>query len=201
MKGVVFFPPAVTLPELPGEAVIIDRIVVDGQEIDPRKFRVTVERGFEQITITPATAYLGNPANLKYEFNLNNSAKWQTLTGGSVVFSALSSGNNHITIRKRSGFGAKGYVYCHMDIYVPPAWWEHTGFYIAIFILLGLLFWLAIWLRTRYWKDRSQRFEEAVQNRTLELDEMILELERSEEKLSDHTRCECTIKIPDHLYR
>lgn len=185
MKGVVFFKPDVTLPELPDKPVIIDRIMVDGQEKNPGQYPITIERGFEQITITPATAYLGNAANLKYEFNLNNSEKWQALTGGSIVFSALSSGQNHVTIRKRSGFGKNGYVYGHLDIYVPPAWWEHTWFYIILIVLLSLLFWLAVWFRTRYWKRRSQRFEEGVQNRTLELNDMILELERSEEKLSE----------------
>ena len=185
MKGVVFFKPDVTMPELPDKPIIIDKVVVDGREKNPGQHPITIERGFEQMTITPATAYLGNSANLKFEFNLNNSGKWQALTGGSIVFSALSSGDNHVTVRKRSGFGKSGYVYCHLDIYVPPAWWDHTWFYMALLVLLGLLFWLAVWLRTRYWKHRSQRFEEGVQNRTLELNEIILELERSELKLGE----------------
>jgi signal transduction histidine kinase len=65
-----------------------------------------------------------------------------------------------------------------LDIYVLPAWWEHTWFYITLLIVLALLFWFVIKLRTRYWRQRSHVFEEAVQSRTLEL-------EQSEEKLRD----------------
>jgi signal transduction histidine kinase/ligand-binding sensor domain-containing protein len=185
MKGVVFFKPENTFPELPDRPIIIDRIEVDNQEIDVLKPSIQLKRGFERITITPATSHMGNDANLKYEFKLNKSPNWHTLTGGSIVFSALSSGENHVIIRKQSGFGKSGYVYCHLTIYVPPAWWQRTWFYIILLVLLGLLFWLAIWFRTRYWRHRSQRFEEGVQNRTLELNDMILEFERSEEKLSE----------------
>jgi signal transduction histidine kinase len=185
MKGAAFFKPESTFPELSDKPIIIDRMEVDNKAIDTRQPSVQLERGFERITITPATSHMGNDANLQYEFKLNNSSNWHTLTGGSIVFSALSSGHNKVTVRKRSGFGKNGYVYCTLAIYITPAWWEHTWFYIALIIVLALLLWFVIRLRTRYWRQRSQSFEEGVQNRTLELNSMVLELERSEEKLSD----------------
>jgi signal transduction histidine kinase len=185
MNGAVFFKPESTIPELPTGKIIIDRIVIDEQEINDKQHQITLKRDFERISITPVTAYFGNYVNLKYEYNLNNRTHWQTLTGESIIFSTLPSGHNYLTIRKRSGFGKNSYDYCRLDIYVLPFWWERTWFYITLAVLLGLIFWLILWLRTRYWKQRSQRFEEAVGNRTLDLNNMILELERSEEKLSD----------------
>jgi signal transduction histidine kinase len=185
MKGAVLFKPESTLPELSDGPIIIDRVEVDNREIATRQPSIELKRNFERITITPATLHLGNDANLQYEFKLNNSSNWHTLTGGSIVFSALSSGHNQVTIRKRSGFGKNGYVYCSLAIYVTPAWWERAWFYIVLVIVLALLLWFVIRLRTRYWRQRSQSFEEAVQNRTLELNSMVMELERSEEKLSD----------------
>jgi signal transduction histidine kinase len=185
MNGAVFFKPESTIPELPTGKIIIDHIVVDEQEINTEQPQIILKRNFERISITPVTAYFGNYTNLKYEFNLNNNVHWQTLTGENIIFSTLPSGHNYLTIRKRSGFGKSSYVYCTLDIYVIPAWWEHTWFYLILLVLLFLLFWMTVWFRTRYWKQRSQRFEEGVQNRTLELNDMILELERSEEKLSD----------------
>lgn len=185
MNGAVFFKPESTIPELPTRKIILDRIVVDEQEINIEQHQIILKRDFERISITPVTAYFGNYTNLKYEFNLNNKTHWQTLTGESVIFSTLPSGHNYLAIRKRSGFGKNSYVYCTLDIYVLPAWWEHTWFYLILLVLLFLLFWMTVWFRTRYWKQRSRRFEEGVQNRTLELNDMILELERSEEKLSD----------------
>lgn len=185
MNGVVFFKPESTIPELPVGKIIIDHIVVDEQEINSEQHPITLKRDFERISITPVTAYLGDYANLKYEFNLNKSPRWQKLTGESIIFSTLPSGHNYLTIRKRSGFGKNRYVYCTLDIYVLPAWWDHAWFYLILLILFFLLFWMAVWFRTRYWRHRSQRFEEGVHNRTLELNDMILELERSEEKLSE----------------
>lgn len=185
MNGVVFFKPSEVRPELPGGPILIDKVEVDGREVPFGGGPVRLKRNFRTLSITPVSAYMGNPANLKYEFRLSDNDDWQSMQNGRIVFSSLPSGHSRISIRKRTGFGTEGYEHCRFEIYVVPAWWETRWFYTGGAIGLVLLVGLIIRLRVRYWKRRNKALEAAVQDRTRDLKDIIHQLEHSERRLGE----------------
>ncbi|XZF15701.1 ATP-binding protein [Chitinophagaceae bacterium MMS25-I14] len=185
MNGVVFFRPSAIKAELPEEKFIIDKIEVDDREIISGTGSLVLNRNFKTLKITPVSAYMGNPANLKYEFRLNNDSEWRNTYAGSVILSSLPAGHNHIFIRRKAGFGLENYVTSELLIYVPPAWWQTRWFYILASVLLVMLIWLIIRLRVRHWKMRNQLLETAIQRRTQDLKDIIYDLEDSENRLGE----------------
>lgn len=185
INGVVFFNPSAMRPELPEGTIIIDKLEVDDKEINPGEGRVSLNRNFRTLKVTPTSAYMGNPANLKYEFRLNDDVEWRSTYNGSVILSSLPVGNNEIFIRKKTGFGEDNYTTCSLLLYVPPAWWETRGFYAAVLLGLIVLVWLTTRLRVRYWKKRNALLEAAVGNRTQDLKDIVHDLERSENMLGE----------------
>lgn len=185
MNGIVFFNPSELVAELPGSPILIDKVEADGKEVAFGKGEVRLERDFRTLSITPVSAYLGTSGNLKYEFRLNDAGEWQSMRNGNVVFSSLPSGYNRISIRKRAGFGDDNYRSCRLVVYVVPAWWETRWFYGLSAIGVVLLVTLVIRLRVRYWKRRNRTLAVAVQNRTLDLQNIIRDLEQSERRLGE----------------
>lgn len=185
MEGVVFFNPSKIKPELPDGRFIIDKLEMDDKEITPLKGLVTLNRTFRTFKITPVSAYMGDPANLQYEFRINNDSGWNKTYNGSVFLSSLPVGHNHISIRKKAGFGGANYYTQELMVYVPPAWWQTQWFYISAGILLILLVWLIIRLRVRHWKKRNALLETAIQRRTEDLKDIINDLEHSENRLGE----------------
>lgn len=185
LNGVVFFRPSVTRPELPQGQIIIDKLEVDDRELPLGGGPVTLSRNFRTLKITPVSAYMGNPANQKYEFRLNNDADWRNTYDGAVILSSLPSGHNEIYIRKKIGFGNNQEVRYKLSLYVPPAWWQTLWFYCAAFAGLLLLVWLITRLRVRHWRRRNALLEAAIQHRTQDLKQAIGDLERSENRLGE----------------
>lgn len=184
LNGIVFFRPSGLDPELPVAPVLVDKVEVDGREV---MFDETIrlERSFRTLSITPVSAYMGTPGNLKYEFRLNDGGEWQSMKNGNVVFSSLPSGYSRISIRKRAGFGAGNYRSCRVVVYVTPAWWETHLFYVLIVTGMALLVGLVIRLRVRYWKRRNKALARAVESRTRDLQNIIRDLEHSERRLGE----------------
>ena len=184
MNGVVFFKPQTILTELPDNKVIIDKVEVDGKEV-PAEGTIKLNRKFRTLTIIPASAYMGNPANLKYEYRLNDDAEWSHTNNGVVILSALPNGYNHIYIRKKAGFGKGNHIDCELVFYMPPAWWQTGWFYVSALAGLILLVWLVIRIQVRRWKKQNRLLEIAVRNRTQDLKTVIRDLERSENSLGE----------------
>ncbi|XZF16696.1 ligand-binding sensor domain-containing protein [Chitinophagaceae bacterium MMS25-I14] len=185
LNGVVFFRPSAVKAELPDSKVIIDKLEVDGKEVNTDAGRVALNRDFRTLRITPVSAYMGNPANLKYEFRLNNDTDWISAYNSVVTFTSLPSGNNKIFIRKRTGFDRNSYTGCLLVIYVPPAWWQTPWFFFSALAGLILLVWLITRMRVRYWKKRNRLLEATVEHRTHDLKNIIHDLERSENRLGE----------------
>lgn len=185
MNGVIFFKPSAIKPELPEEKFIIDKLEVDDKEITPLNGVVTLNRKFKTFKITPVSAYMGDPANQKYEFHLNGDSDWSNTYNGAIILSSLPTGHNNIFIRKKAGFGKEHYMICNLRIYVPPAWWQTPCFYISAGILLIVLIWLIIRVRVHHWKKRNLLLEAAIQRRTQDLKDVIHNLEHSENRLGE----------------
>lgn len=185
MNGVVFFKPGEMHPELPDAPVIIDKVEVNGQEINIDSTPVIIPRNFSTLTITPASAYLGNAWNLRFEFSVDDGLTWQEIRDGNIEFSAFDPGHHTVIIRKVAGFGTGNYTTHRLPLYFPPAWWQTGWFYAGMVLILIVLVWLIVQARVRYWKRRNRVLEVAVQDRTEELKTIIHDLERSENNLGE----------------
>jgi signal transduction histidine kinase len=182
MNGVVFFKPAGIPPELPDNKVIIDKVEVDGQEMQAEGL-IRLNRKFRTLKIIPGSAYMGNIANLTYQFKVNDDADWSNTYNGAVILSSLPNGHNHIYIRKKAGFGVGNHIDYELTFYIPPAWWQTRWFFISAFTALIIVVWLIIRIRVHRWKKRNRLLEMAVHSRTEDLKTVIRDLERSENSL------------------
>lgn len=185
LNGVVFFRPADIRPELPESRIIIDKLEVDDRDVPLTASHLSIRRGFRSLKITPVSAYMGNPANLKYEFRLNDDEKWSKTYNGAVILSSLPPGHNKIVIRKKAGFGSVNHTGYELVLYVPPALWQTNAFYIAVVLALILLLWLIPRLRVRHLEKRNRLLETAIHNRTQDLKDIVHDLERSENRLGE----------------
>lgn len=185
MNGIVFFKASAVKPELPEGRFIIDKLEVDDKEIAAHNGIVTLNRRFRTFKVSPASAYMGDPENLKYEFRLNNDSDWRNTYNGTVILSSLPVGYNNLFIRKKSGFGRGNYMTCKLLIYVPPAWWQTRWFYVSAILVLVVLIWLIVRLRVRHWKHRNLLLETAIERRTQDLKDIIHDLEDSENRLGE----------------
>lgn len=197
MEGVVFFEPSKIKPELPAATFIIDKLELDDQEIAPVNGLVTLNRKFRTFKITPASAYLGDPANLQYQFRINNDSSWSNTYNGVVLLSSLPIGHNQIAIRKKAGFGPDNYITRELTVYVPPAWWQTQWFFTLAGILLLALIWLIIRLRVLHWKKRNMLLEAAILHRTQDLKDIIHDLEHSENRLGEQLQFQT--KLNEHI--
>jgi signal transduction histidine kinase len=188
MNGVVFFKPDELQPELPNAPVIIDKVEINGAEVDMGRTSITVPRDFKRLTIIPGTAYLGNAWNLRFEFSVDDTLNWQEMRDGKIDFSAFEPGYHTIFIRKIAGFGGNNYTVANVKLHYPHAWWQTTWFYAGAPALLIALVWLIVRMRVRYWKRRNKVLEDAVQDRTEDLKTTIQDLERSENHLGEQLK-------------
>jgi len=197
MEGVVFFEPSKIKPELPAETFIIDKLELDDREIKMENGLAKLHRTFRTFKITPASAYLGDPGNLQYQFRINNDSNWNNTYNGVVILSSLPIGHNHIVIRKKAGFGAGNYITRELTVYMPPAWWQTQWFYISACILLLAFIWLIIRLRVLHWKKRNLLLEAAILHRTQDLKDIIHDLEHSENRLGEQLQFQT--KLNEHI--
>lgn len=180
MNGWVFFNPDNIKVMLPDQEMIVDKIEMDNKEFPPTDSLV-LANDFDRLTLTVATAYFGNRSNLRLEYQLDNS-KWIAVKNDQITFNAISSGSHLLHIRMRSGF-ANEYKVKEVKIMVIPAWWETFSFKGAILLTLGILLWLAFRLRFYLLKRKNKLLEKAVKMQTHKLNDYIIALELSEEKL------------------
>lgn len=180
MNGWVFFNPDDIKAMVPDQEMIVDKIEIDDREFPPTDSLV-LANNFDRLTLTVATAYFGNPNNLLFEYQLDNS-KWIAVKNDQITFNAISSGHHLLHIRMRSGF-ANEYKTKVVKIMVIPAWWETTAFKVTIALIFCILLWLAFRLRFFLLKRKNKLLEEAVKMQTHKLNDYISALELTEEKL------------------
>jgi signal transduction histidine kinase len=187
MNGVVLFNPATIKVELPDGAIVIDKIVADGNEIKVQD-TIDLPGATSRLNLYLASSYMGEPDNLHYEYMLQHGEEqtdWIALDNETLSFTSFPVGPNLVTIRKRSGFDRDSFTTTNIVINVPPQWWQTSWFTFLVFIAAGIVVWLVIHIRFKYLQRQNSMLEETVKDRTAELNDVIRTLESSERKLSD----------------
>lgn len=183
MKGLVSFNPESIKDVLPVNPLILDEIQVNDSVIYAETDVLTVKRGFKRIRFKLATAYLGNPNNLLYEYKLDD-AEWAPMNDDRIEFNDLSSQKHTLYFRKASGFN-NVYLYKTIQINILPFWWQTTLFKVSAVILVSLLIWLAVYFRIKNLRKRNEELQRQVALRTLGLKEANNTLEKSRNELQE----------------
>lgn len=178
MNGIVFFKPDSIKAEEPDAEIIFDYITVDN-EIITIGDTVNIARDFFNMSVYLASPYMGNPINLHIEYRLDN-ASWLPVDNMQISFNQLTAGNHTLELRKRSGFERKYNYSKPLVLFVPPAYYETLQFRLGILLGVCLLIGLVFFLRTLYHKKKTKMLEQAVTERTADLEKSIGALQQSE---------------------
>lgn len=185
MNGVVFFKPAQIKPDLPDKAIVADIVEIDGRE-RPVADTLKLSARPDRVTIRLASPYFGNAGNLEFEYKIENrdgKSGWIAFDNEALGFTSLPSGESHIVIRKKAGFGRDNYRYKTVVIDIPFPWWETWWFRVLVLLQSVVLIGLFVKLRLKYLQRKTMLLEQEVALRTAELEETIGKLESSENEL------------------
>lgn len=190
MKGIVSFVPERVYVNVPSKGVQVDFAELNGNRFDNIN-SLQLPPGFASLVIHISSPYYGNPDNLQIEYMVEGlTRKWRKLEGDKIEFNALPKGNYRIMVRKAGGFGDNVLQHSIMSFEVLPAFYETIWFQLIMGILLLVMVWLFIKIRTRYVVAQNLRLEKEVKERTIqqgiliaELQESNLQLKESEENL------------------
>ncbi|AXY72533.1 hypothetical protein D3H65_00415 [Paraflavitalea soli] len=190
MNGLVMINTRGESMELPDKDIFINRIEVDGKQLDTRDTLV-FKRDFDLVKLYVSTPYFGNPYNLRLEFALDRHSEktvWNKIgSDGSISLASLPSGTYQLQIRKLNGFGMNNYRYKNVVLVIPLAYYENWWFKVCMVVLGGLCIWGYTRFRLQYIKHKNKMLEARIDERTTVLQVTLSELQASEEILRKQT--------------
>ncbi|NML22040.1 GHKL domain-containing protein [Pseudoflavitalea sp. G-6-1-2] len=179
------------IPEVPEKDLFIDRVEIDGKEIEPSD-TISLDKHFDFFKLYVTTPYFGNPQNTQLYFSLmkdHHEAAWIAVDNDrSIKLSSLTSGTYQIRIRKSNGFGAQNRRVRVVTLIVPLQFYETTWFKILTGLLVVAGFFLYMRIKLGYIKRKNAQLEEKIDERTQALQTTLNELQQSEESLRKQTR-------------
>lgn len=193
INGLVWFVPEQIKPELPSAQLFIDNLDIDGKALGSRVKQLCVPAGASGVDLTISTPYFADRYNLKMSYRAFRDGEalssWKEFDENTPVSIPFASGGKYmVSVRKLNGFGPDNYGYSHLEIFVEKQWFE-TWWFKAILILVVLtLFYITLRLRVRAIKRRNQLLETKVGERTLDLEQTLRVLNRSEKQLEEQLR-------------
>jgi len=180
----------------------LERLEVAGQ---PREARPGLEVDWSErrLRLSLGTPDVGQGRTLAIEYRLDADAAWHPLDGSELLLDGLDSGAHRVALRAgaRPAGGVPGPELA-WDFTVAPPWWR-SGPAIALGCALVLALWLASigWLRQRA-KVRQARLEQAIADRTLELEqshEALRRLGQHNERALEEERLRVARELHDEL--
>lgn len=194
MNGVVFFNPKKLNYSKSEYQFYIDKAIVDNKPIIV-KDTIVLDRNFSRLNITVENPYFDFTTINPLEAQLNSSAnkEWLPLDNqNTITFTTLPNGTHNLIFRKFSKLNNK-YEFKTITIIVPPAFWQTWWFKLILALLTFILISYSIKLRTDYIQNQNKQLESKVNERTLQLDQMVQTLLETKNELK--TRNESQKKI------
>lgn len=185
MGGFVWFTPRSIPNNFPDSKIEIDHITIDGIETK-QKDSIQIPSGSEHLSVSIASAYWGNPNNIRIEYKvIGYNKEWILLSteNPEIELLHLPSGTRKLLIRRRSGFAADDYTF-HSILLI-----KERKFYESLwFILLSILTFIGISLGgisaySKRLRSKNILLEKRVSERTHELEESNLNLRKSQNEL------------------
>lgn len=181
ISGLVYFNPEAIRPQVPRNALLIDRVEYNGKRLDFSD-TLNVDGNFEFIKLLITTPYFGNSNNVQIDYQLSSSQQtgsWIPVPEpGELAFNGLSSGQYVLSVRKHNGFGRNNYTTKRLIWIIAPKWYETWWFRAALLGLLLLIIYALFKWRTASIKKKNEDLERAVTERTAALKESQNELSR-----------------------
>ncbi|WAC13104.1 sensor histidine kinase [Dyadobacter pollutisoli] len=186
VDGLVWFYPHRVTPAFPQHPILLEQLLLNGHSV-PTDSLARLPAGSHTLDLRVGTAYLGNPENLRLEYQVHGySHHWEPVPNdGKVVLQNFPAGDYNLIFRKRKTDDPNQYDRLEIPFRIAPyfynTWWFYTLVAIA---LVGMAYLFARW-RTRTLELEARRLELKVEERTRVLNNMILQLEHSENQLRE----------------
>ncbi|WP_159469851.1 two-component regulator propeller domain-containing protein [Dyadobacter sp. 3J3] len=160
MDGFVWFNPKKIKPELPDEKIYIDRIELEGNII-LEKAEIEIPDDFRQLKIAVVTPYYNNRNNLRIDYSFQKAGEksvWLPISNDfDIQIPNTSSAHHDLLIRKYNGFEKNNFSFKTIKIYIRPAWYETQTFLFLATLILIVLFWVILRLRTTYLLNKERK--------------------------------------------
>lgn len=184
MKGNVFFNPEKIVPELPDCPIYFEKADVDGVMTDFNGDTLILNQNFGRLRLFLSSPYYGNQSNLTIDTKLQGpvSQGWSLYDEDGVTFTTLPPGTYKFHARKLSGFDAK-YDYKTLVIIIPTAFWQTTYFKFLIAIIICVVCFYFVKVRTKYIKRKNILLEKKISEQTYQLRKTITSLKKTKKKL------------------
>jgi len=181
IEGICSFNEHNLLYEFPRNDIYINSTVVDNTKnlgfVSPNSF-------FKEIIYEVVTPDFSNTQTLQLEYRiLPADSTWKHLIDNNkIILSNLEPNNYTIEIRYRKGFRNNDYIIKEFTLIVKPRWYQTVLFKVSLFVLILLLVYAIILVRTSYIKRQNLLLKEKIIESNLELYNNVAELEESLEK-------------------
>lgn len=186
IDGLVWFYPHRTTPVYPQNPVLIEALLVNGYSVSTDSL-ARLPAGNHTVLLEVGTAYLGNPENLRVEYRVSGySERWEALPqDGKVVLQNFPAGDYNLIFRKRKNGDPNQYDHLQIPFRVAPFFYNTIWFYTLVALaLLAAAYLFARW-RTRKLELEARRLEQKVEERTSVLNNMVVQLEHSQNQLRE----------------
>lgn len=192
LNGLVWFRPESVRPGLPSGDILIDRVFADDREIYMSSDSLSLTFPPNHLRLNLGIAYYGpeEELHIQYAFVREKSAtrlpsEWKTLNEKDMTIHLfnLKPGDYTLFIRTKNGFGTDNYAYKKTDIKIPTIWYQSWWFYSLLAIVTGTWVLFLVRINGQYLKKRNEILENAVKERTSELNTLLKDLKLSKDNL------------------
>lgn len=170
LDGLVVFNAAKIRSVLSTSGIYLDEVNVDGVQ-QYTDGNLTLDAP-ERVTFQITSPFYGNPYNNQLEAKMDD-GPWERLNPSKTLsFTGLAPGKHTLTARKLTGFGAN-YQYVTTDFDITPTFWQSKLWNVLMILLLLILTYLIIVVRTRYITKKNIQLEKKVHEHTLQLQQTV----------------------------
>ena len=127
-------------------------------------------------TLDFATLNFLNPEKIRYRYRLSGlSEEWLETRQSSLTFSGLAAGDYLLQLQSTTASDWRSPISNQLAIQITPPWWQHRYAYLAYILLLLLAIVSLYWLRLTSLRRQTVLLQRAVDMRTAELKQALLE--------------------------
>ncbi|OYQ32207.1 hypothetical protein CHU92_14055 [Flavobacterium cyanobacteriorum] len=186
MNGFVWFYPGQIRANPFDKEIIVTAVRSEDKLISPKNDSYYISKNADQIILNFDYAYHENQVNLAVSYKLDGKEVWNKAENKQIQFSRPGSGGKHLIIRIHTkGVSSKADVYKKITFYFEPKFYELPWFWVGIFLLLLLILFVSFKIGLKINKKKALFFQKKVLEKTQELNEKNLQLEKSRNKLLD----------------
>ena len=170
LDGLVEFDPDLVPDPVPQGRVLVESVNIDGVAVDPRA-ELVMEPGQQEISVRFTLAYWGAQANVQLEYTLSSiQDRWQPIGSAEreLRFSRLPPGIYALTIRKLGARADEEPTRLRFQVLAP--FHRQRWFLVMVAMLVVLLFFGAVRLNEMRLRNKNIELENAVQERTRDME-------------------------------